>query len=206
MTELILNVAEDLIQENGPYGFRLQDVADRLGVKAPALYNHFESRDHLVSQLARKMSELGSATIERDPGEDQMSAFRRSARRLVKYWYEHPAGARLLLWEIAQGGVDGWEESHSIDIAVHERTHNAFLRAVREGEFRDFRYEMYLSTLLCSLAGLVLWSSYSKSTKLEGLESIQREADDLVVRLLTPDEPLNRLIHRLWKQTPEISD
>ena len=50
----ILEVAEELVAEHGPYGFRLQDVADRLNVKPPALYNHFTSRDDLIARLAEK--------------------------------------------------------------------------------------------------------------------------------------------------------
>ena len=37
-------------------GFWLQDVADRLTVKPPAMYSHFQSRNDLIEKLANKIS------------------------------------------------------------------------------------------------------------------------------------------------------
>lgn len=204
--EKILDIAEDLIAEHGPYGFRLQDVADRLNVKAPALYNHFQSRDELIAQVGVKLSRLSAAREFREPGEDAMTAARRRARHLVKYMYEHPAGARLILWELAQSDSMSWPESTAIDDEQRMLSRKAFQQAVAEGEFRDFRWELHVSMLLGGLASLVLYPSFDKNSAPVSVETLQREADELVVRILTPDEPLNRLVQRLWEKESKNSD
>ena len=204
--ERILDIAEDLIAEHGPYGFRLRDVADRLNVKAPALYNHFQSRDELIARVGVKLSRLSAAREFREPGEDAMTAARRRARHLVKYMYEHPAGARLILWELAQSDSMSWPESTAIDDEQRMLSRKAFQQAVADGEFRDFRWELYISMLLGGLASLVLYPSFDKSSAPVSVETLQREADELVVRILTPDEPLNRLVQRLWEKESKNSD
>ena len=193
----ILEVAEELVAEHGPYGFRLQDVADRLNVKPPALYNHFTSRDDLIARLAEKGSRLALAGYFRESGEDQMTSFRRGARNLAKFWYERPAFARLSLWEIAQSEATGWEESAAVDAEIRERSRRAFQRAIDRGEFREIRWEHYFTQLIGGLTSRVLFPRFDKTTERANVETLQLEADDLVVRLLTPDEPLSRLVQKL---------
>ena len=40
-TETILNTAAELVEENGLENVSLLQVAEKLGVKSPSLYNHF---------------------------------------------------------------------------------------------------------------------------------------------------------------------
>ena len=202
----ILEVAEELIAAHGIYGFRLQDVADRLKVKPPALYNHFQSRDDLIARLAEKLSRDSREGFFRGPTNDQMTAFRHNTRHLARYWYEHPAAARMSLWEIAQSDTKGWEESITIDAEQRERARKAFQRAVDDGEFRDIRFEEYLATILGGVASLVLYPRFDQTSEQASVETLQREADDMIVRLLTPDEPLSRLIQKLWEKESKSSD
>ena len=46
--EQILNEAIRLLEENGTIGFRVHDLAERLGVTASALYYHFRNRDAII--------------------------------------------------------------------------------------------------------------------------------------------------------------
>ena len=204
--EKILEVAEELIATHGIYGFRLQDVADRLKVKPPALYNHFKSRDDLIARLAEKLSRDSQEGFFKGPVEDQMTAFRHNARHLARFWYEHPAAARMSLWEIAQSDAKGWEESVMIDAQRREHARTAFQRAVDEGEFRDIRFEAYTATMLGGVASLVLYPRFDEKSERTTVEILQQEAEDMVVRLLTPDEPLNRLVQRLWEKESKSSN
>ena len=120
--------------------------------------------------------------------------------------YEHPAGARLILWELAQSDSMSWPESTAIDDEQRMLSRKAFQQAVADGEFRDFRWELYISMLLGGLASLVLYPSFDKNSAPVSVETLQREADELVVRILTPDEPLNRLVQRLWEKESKNSD
>jgi AcrR family transcriptional regulator len=164
-------------------------VAHRLGVKPPALYNHFASREDLVAQVARKLSRDSTEFMVRKPGEDSMTAFRNYARKLVAFYVRNPAAARIYLFEISKGGVRGWEESAALDSWARERASRAFERSVRSGEFRDIRFGYYVAVLIAGLAALALWPSYDRASKRVSVERLQAEADDLVVRLLSPDSP-----------------
>lgn len=185
--EKALQIAEELIGLHGPDNFQLQDVAERLGVKPPALYNHFASREDLVAQVARKVSRDAIEMMGRRPNEDSLTAFRNFARKLVTYYAENPAAARMILWEIAKGGVEGWEDSAALDRWARDRSAKAFERSVREGEFRNIRFGFYLAVLIGGMAALALWPSYDKASKRESVKKLQAEADDLVFRLLSPD-------------------
>ena len=45
---LFLNVAADLLKENGPAGFHIDDVLERTDLTRGALYHHFDNVDDLV--------------------------------------------------------------------------------------------------------------------------------------------------------------
>jgi AcrR family transcriptional regulator len=52
--ERILDVAEQLFAERGYDGATLRDVATRVGVRAPSLYNHFASKDELYAAVLER--------------------------------------------------------------------------------------------------------------------------------------------------------
>ena len=53
----ILACACDLYLENGLEGFSMRKLARCLGVTAPALYRHFESREHVLHEVVREAYE-----------------------------------------------------------------------------------------------------------------------------------------------------
>jgi len=58
-SERILDAAEELFAENGFSGTRLRDVAERVGIRIPSLYNHFASKEALYAEvLARGIGPL----------------------------------------------------------------------------------------------------------------------------------------------------
>lgn len=52
-TEL-LNAARELYLAEGMHGLSMRGVAERVGVSAPAIYRHFESKEDLVFELCRE--------------------------------------------------------------------------------------------------------------------------------------------------------
>jgi AcrR family transcriptional regulator len=52
--EKILDAAEELFAERGYEGTTLRDVATRVGVRAPSLYNHFASKDELYAAVLER--------------------------------------------------------------------------------------------------------------------------------------------------------
>ena len=50
--ERILDAAEDLFAEKGYRATSLGDVADRVGIRSPSLYNHFRNKEALYAGRA----------------------------------------------------------------------------------------------------------------------------------------------------------
>jgi TetR/AcrR family tetracycline transcriptional repressor len=64
--EKVLDATLDLLNEEGFDGLTLRRVADKLGVKAAALYWHFESKQDLINHLAARIFEREFDTTEAD--------------------------------------------------------------------------------------------------------------------------------------------
>ncbi len=102
----ILDVAEELFAERGFAGTTLRDVAARVGVRNPSLYNHFSSKEALYEAvLARGIGPILDALTEfveagpaayRDP--------RAVVERIMAVLAEHANLPRRVLHETLAGG------------------------------------------------------------------------------------------------------
>ena len=69
--ERILDAAEDLFAKKGYKGASLGEVAERVGIRSPSLYNHFRNKEalyravlgRLLDEFAAPMEELHAAPI-----------------------------------------------------------------------------------------------------------------------------------------------
>jgi AcrR family transcriptional regulator len=101
--ERILDAAEALFAERGYAGTTLRDVAARVGLRIPSLYNHFPSKDALYA-----------AVLERGIGPvlQILGAFSEGARRdrseviaeVMELLQRHPNLPRLVVHETLSGG------------------------------------------------------------------------------------------------------
>ena len=184
-----MRAAEAVIAKHGVHGFRLSQVAAQLGVQVPSLYNHFASRDDLLVQLAAELSDdfPKSEAAQHVPGGDAMENLRRGVRAFAAYMYERPAAAHMFLWEASQGGAVVWTEILAIDALGHAEGRRRFERAVRNGAFRAIPFEQFTAQLNGAIACHLLWGPYDRPPEPVSLETLQDAAEDLAVRLLTPD-------------------
>ena len=75
----ILDEVEQLIAIKGVYGFKLRDVADRLDLKVPAIYKHYQSRDDVLVEVSRRFVSLLGAQFESSGTRRPVAALRRVA-------------------------------------------------------------------------------------------------------------------------------
>ena len=103
--ERILDVAEALFAERGYEGTTLRDVAARVGIRIPSLYNHFASKDSLYAAVLERgfgpvlevLAEfVAEGAASRDSG--------RVVERVVTLLARRPNLARLVQHETLSGG------------------------------------------------------------------------------------------------------
>jgi AcrR family transcriptional regulator len=102
----ILNAAEELFAEQGYAGTSLREVADRVGLRIPSLYNHFPSKDALYTAVLERgiAPVLGILSGFADTDADIQPNSSEVARRVVRLLAQRPNLPRLVLHETLSGG------------------------------------------------------------------------------------------------------
>ncbi len=134
--------AAQVVDERGPTGLSLRELARTLGVSPNAPYRHFKDLDALLNEVAADgFDELRRRLLEAPTGPGQIAEI---GRAYLDYAWEHPGLYRLMFSRrIPASGHQGLQRSA-------ERAWHVLLEAVRaeghEGDAADQR-------------ALVLWSS-----------------------------------------------
>jgi len=104
--ERILDVAEALFAERGYDGTTLRDVASRVGLRIPSLYNHFGSKESLYAAvLARDVGPVLRLMVELlAQGRDASTAAPELIAVVMDTLAARPALPRLIQHETLSGG------------------------------------------------------------------------------------------------------
>ena len=94
--EKIIDEAESLAALHGIEHLKLQDVADKIGIKLPSVYAHFSGREDILAAMGSRISKGISQLYIAKPGEAPIETLKRSAQDLLKFLGEHPAYFRLM--------------------------------------------------------------------------------------------------------------
>lgn len=87
----VVDAAARMADSDGLEQLTLAGVAAELGIRAPSLYNHVESRDQLLRELGlRGLRELGQALTEAAVGLSRHDAVQALAAAHRRYATEHP--------------------------------------------------------------------------------------------------------------------
>jgi AcrR family transcriptional regulator len=124
----IIDVAWELAQEKGLTDFTLRDVAERVGMRAPSLYTHFESKhaiyDAMFGQGWTEYEHQAQAELG-DLPQAPRAAVRRAARTFFDFAVANPARHQLL----NQRTIPGFEpsqESYAPAVRVLEMGRQVF--------------------------------------------------------------------------------
>src|SRR3954447_23615029 len=107
--EEILDVALELMAEQGVAGLSLGEVARRLGIRPPSLYVYFASKNALYDAVfARGSREVLDAiraiTPEvMDESQSLEAALLVAGQTMVRWSVEHPVYSQLLFWRPVPG-------------------------------------------------------------------------------------------------------
>jgi AcrR family transcriptional regulator len=123
----ILDTAWDLVREEGLGGLNLRDLAPRVGMRAPSLYEYFASKhaiyDAMFAQGYRQFAAV-MAEAEELSGEDGLRA---AGRRAMAFMVEEPARYQLLFHRTIPGFTPS-PQSYAVSVQQLERTRAWFGR------------------------------------------------------------------------------
>lgn len=152
----LLDAARALVQEKGPAGFSLREVARRVGVDPAACYRHFRDRGELliaVGQLGfidfvRAMERAQHGTDEPKASQDAESRLLRMGRCYVDFAASQPAAFRVMFGEAGAHARDPRFRHPSVERSAFELLEEETARFLEERS----------STCNLALATLSLWA------------------------------------------------
>ena len=106
----LLEVAVQVMAEQGAGGLSLGEVARRMGIRPPSLYVYFPSKNAVydaVFALGWRMVTEIIETLPEVEGPDPEAPLQQAAEDFVRWCVEHPVHAQLMLWR----PVPNWQPS-----------------------------------------------------------------------------------------------
>lgn len=123
----ILDTAWDLVREQGLGGLNLRDLAPRIGMRAPSLYEYFASKhaiyDAMFAQGYRQFT-AAMAAVDALSGEQGLRAV---AHRAMAFMVEEPARYQLMFHRTIPGFTPS-PESYAVSVEQLERARAWFAR------------------------------------------------------------------------------
>lgn len=120
--EKILSCACDLYLEDGWEGFSMRKLARQVGVTAPALYRHYEGRDHVLADVVREAyREFTSYLYRALEGRTPLERFVRAGQGYLDFALKHPRWYQLLFVTPEQlGSGELPDDIEAMGCAVHQ--------------------------------------------------------------------------------------
>ena len=121
--EQVLDVAVEVMSEQGVAGLTLGEVARRMGIRTPSLYGYFDGKHALYDALfERGWRALRNAMHEAEAamdGTDLVADLRTGGEALVRWALAHPAYSALMFWRPVPGFVPS-DRAYAPAVALHE--------------------------------------------------------------------------------------
>jgi len=99
--EKIIDEAEALAALHGIEHLKLQDVADKIGIKLPSVYAHFSGREDILAAMGGRISKGVSQLYSVRQGESPLETLLRGAKDMLAFLGERPAYFRLMLRDMS---------------------------------------------------------------------------------------------------------
>jgi AcrR family transcriptional regulator len=157
--EQVLDVAVEVMAEQGVAGLTLGEVARRMGIRPPSLYVYFDGKhalyDALFERGGRLLLEHLSAAEARMTGEDLVADYRQGVGEFVRWAVEHPAYSALLFWRPVPGFTPS-EHAYAPAVAIVETGRAAVVRLRDAGILaRDVDVDRALRESTAMVGGVV---------------------------------------------------
>jgi AcrR family transcriptional regulator len=121
----------DILEAEGPDGLTMRSLAERVGMRAPSLYKHFEDKDELtallIAEAFRGLGGAGHAAMQALPRRASRTRQLRALGRAYRSWaLAHPHLYRLatggeLRRELMPEGLEAWAAEPVVTAAGSDR-------------------------------------------------------------------------------------
>lgn len=120
--EKILGCACDLYLEVGKDGFSMRKLAGRVGVTAPALYRHYESREHVLADVVREAYREFTAGLYRAlEGRTPLERFFGAGEAYLDFALGHPRWYGMMFDSPEAMGMEGMpQDIEAMGCAIHQ--------------------------------------------------------------------------------------
>lgn len=156
--EEILHAALDAMGRDGVAGMSLSDVARRVGIRPPSLYEYFPSKLALYDTLFRRGFEQLNAAIRaaaETAGPDPLAVLRAGHAAYVGWCCRHQVLAQLMFWRPVPG-FDPSTDAFAPSVAQVEMVRDAIADAVDAGRLDPRALsEEALAIFSCLSSGVV---------------------------------------------------
>lgn len=125
--EEVLDIAVELMTEQGVAGLTVGEIARRMGIRPPSLYVYFPSKnavyDALFARGARDVLAALQETDDRLPASAELEqTLLEAARTFARWCVEHPAYTQLLFWRPVPGFAPSPEAYQpAVALVAHSR-------------------------------------------------------------------------------------
>ncbi|OUS29336.1 hypothetical protein A9Q99_09545 [Gammaproteobacteria bacterium 45_16_T64] len=196
--ERIIDEAEKLAAIHGIEHLKLQDVADRIGIKLPSVYAHFSGREDILTAMAARINRTYSQLYHGRSGETAKDTLRRGAQDLLDILGGKPAYFRLILRDLSvpigydpQNRRFSPNNSHSISQELKDlnrRTDQLLSRTNTDSPRKQLTGEDFVVMVHGMLLTELSWTDTQppneENVKIIDLESSKTRLNDLLDRLL----------------------
>ena len=117
----ILEVAQELLLEQGYHGTSMDEIAARVGIAKGTLYQHFPHKEDLVVALLREHVDRFARTVDEAAGSPLPARAR--LEQILRYVYDGSGGAYTMV-QLLTRNPDIWK-------SLGERKHEAMARVDR---------------------------------------------------------------------------
>ncbi|WOC13642.1 TetR/AcrR family transcriptional regulator [Gordonia sp. MP11Mi] len=129
--EVVLRTASDVFGTRGFAATRLTDIADEVGISAPALYRHFSNKYDLFAAAVDRLSEVVDAAITAVPHDtDPRDELRAVLAAFADTVMEHRKSGNLYRWERRVLHDADRTRTRDVRVALHRRL-RALIEAAR---------------------------------------------------------------------------
>lgn len=188
--ERILVAAEELIALRGFEGLALKDIAERVGIRSPSIFAHFDGLDAVMKAVGQRLIErIILSWRPFDIVEAPEKRLRRGVRGLVEHFAQNPATVRMMLRGMSGPSRSGEERERVVAMRamIAQPIAQLFKIGVAAGEFRPVRVEAFMAHMLGAILVNLVFVGWDENGKLRNtipLSRLQREAEALAISIV----------------------